>query len=600
MRSTIELSENWSFQPDPAGEGIHRGWFEPGFDAAGWLKVNIPSSFDMCLPILEAYEGHGWYRCSFSVPSDWQGKKITLHFAGANYHTSVWLNGKHLGDHQYGFLPFDFTLNDTLDLQGENVLAVCVDNIGSPDELPGTRPGWRPEGGLLREVNLEASDFLYLDYVCVNAEPAENKSGKLSVLAEVKNNTQGSGEAVVKIFLDKGDSGTEVASEKLNIEAGSDLSEIKLSAAVSDIELWSPENPKLYNLLIQICRADKVVDEKSLRIGFRKIETCENRPRLNGEPIYLKGFNRHEDSPQTGMCPDIEITKQDLLHMKAAGANFIRLCHYPHHPDELDLCDELGLLAMAENPLMWWVGCEDGEENCNSKLLNAKQQLTEMIRRDINHPSIIFWSVSNETQEHRPEVNKGNRELLDLARSLDPARLVTHASNRWRSDGTVDAEVCAMEKDTGRESVDVSAFFEADDIICVNGYPSLNRKGYGGEHDYDLKQSADFWEQHLSNLHEKYPGKPILISEFGYASLGGIIDGSFGEEAQAAAIEHEFAAFDKSWICGAAVWCWADHPWPQSGFCRNMRTSPYGVVTRDRKKLKAYEVVKKMFGDMRS
>jgi GNAT superfamily N-acetyltransferase len=198
-----------------------------------------------------------------------------------------------------------------------------------------------------------------------------------------------------------------------------------------------------------------------------------------------------------------------------------------------------------------------------------------MIRRDANHPSAIFWSVSNENQEDRPEVAEGNRALVQLAKELDPKRLAVHVSDHWQKHPN----------------------FAHDDVICVNGYPSLHRHAYDGEYDYDLFESTRFWREGLQALHEQYPGKPILVSEFGYAALEDVHGSAFGEEMQAEAIEIEFAGMDAPYVCGATVWCWADHPWPAATFqfCRYLAISPYGVVTRERRKLKAYWTVRRLF-----
>ena len=174
------------------------------------------------------------------------------------------------------------------------------------------------------------------------------------------------------------------------------------------------------------------MDSQSLRIGFRRIETRKDKLYLNGVPIVLTGFNRHEDSITRNMCMDLETARSDFKEMKDAGANFVRLCHYPHHPGEVDLCDELGLLVMDEIPLYWWDGLAEGEEACAHKLQAAKDQLTALIQRDRNHPSVIFWSVSNETEEDRPEVVAGNDALVKLAKKLDPTRLAVHVSNHWQ------------------------------------------------------------------------------------------------------------------------------------------------------------------------
>jgi GNAT superfamily N-acetyltransferase len=321
---------------------------------------------------------------------------------------------------------------------------------------------------------------------------------------------------------------------------------------------------------------DQPTDRREIRLGFRKVEASGGKLLLNGQEIYLTGFNRHEDSRMRDGAVDLGTARRDLIEIKEAGANFVRLCHYPHHPGELDLCDELGLLVMDEIPLYWWDGMREGVDHHRRKLEASKRQIRKMIRRDINHPSVIFWSVSNENREERPEVAEGNRQLVRLAKELDPSRLAVHVSDHhWQSHPN----------------------FSCDDVICVNAYPSLHRHGYDGDYAYDLSDSTRFWRDGLHRLHTQYADKPILVSEFGYAALEGVYDGAFGEDIQADAIAHEFAGMAAPYVCGATVWCWADHPWPAATFefCRHLGTSPYGVVSRDRRKLKAYRRIRQMF-----
>jgi beta-glucuronidase len=578
VRESTDLSGRWWFQPDPAGEGVHRGWFRPECDVRHWREVGVPASFDTCMPILEAYEGDGWFRRVFSVPADWRGRRVALRFEGVNYHASVWLNGERVGDHDDGFLPFEFAVQDVLRFGEENTLVVRADNTRRKGEAPGMRCGWRPDGGILREVRLIAADMLRLDRVSVVAEPTEG-GGRLAVRAEVRNDRADRAAVSLDARLMSGpECLVRLGSAQESCLSGQSAC-LSVDGIIAGVEPWSPDRPRLYDLRVALAVDGRIADEQAVRVGFRRVEARDSRLYLNGQPIYLTGFNRHEDSARAGMCPDMERTRQDLLDMKAAGANFVRLCHYPHHPGELDLCDELGILAMGEIPLYWWDGLAEGAEDCARKLAAAERQLAAMIRRDINHPSVIFWSASNETHEQRPEVVEGNAALLRLARSLDPTRLATHASNRWH----------------GAWSNCHEAQFEHDDVICVNAYPSLNQRGYGGRHGYDFAESTRFWREELARLHARHPEKPILVSEFGYASLEGVLDSGFGEDAQADALAHEFAGMDAPYVCGAVVWCWADHPWPQSGFCRNMRTSPYGVLTRDRRKLRAYWTLMDLF-----
>ena len=232
--------------------------------------------------------------------------------------------------------------------------------------------------------------------------------------------------------------------------AGASLN-IDLSGRIADIRPWSPRDPALYTLRVQMSGGGRMLDSVERRFGFRRIERKGTQLLLNGEPIYLTGFNRHEDSPTTGMATDLKTARQDLLEMKRGGANFVRLCHYPHHPGELDLCDELGLLVMSEIPLWQWNAQQEDAASNARKLAAAKRQLQRMIVRDRNHPSVIFWSVSNENHEQQPIVRDGNRELVELARKLDPTRLAVHVSSFFWADGA----------------------FDKDDVICINGYPNI-------------------------------------------------------------------------------------------------------------------------------
>ena len=596
MREIVGLSGPWLFQPDPAAEGTVRGWFRPAHDDSRWLPVGLPASFGRCLPMLESYEGEGWFRRKLHVPSHWRGRRVALRFEGVNYHASVYLNGELAGEHADGFLPFEFDVQDLLRLGEENVIALRADNTRRQGEVPGIQRGWLAEGGVLREVSLVATDRIHLEHVAVTAEPSA-QGGALSLRVELRNACATAAQVGVAARMTQdGRELLRLAAQPQLCEAGGLLA-VTFGGSAPGVLPWSPERPCLYDLDVELLADGRLVDSQALRVGFRRVEAREGRLLLNGQPVYLAGFNRHEDSPRTGMCPDMETTRQDLLDMKAAGANFVRLCHYPHHPSELDLCDELGLLAMGEIPLYWWDGLAEGAESCARKLAAAERQLAAMIRRDVNHASLIFWSVSNETHEQRPEVAEGNARLVRLARALDPTRLAVHASNRWRSGQSArygmqyeaDAAAAADTRSGGETQ------FREDDVICVNAYPTLNRRGYGGEHDYDAAQSTRFWREELARLSVLYPGKPILVAEFGHAAFEGVRDGAFGEEAQAEAIAREFDGMDAPYVCGATVWCWADHPWPQTGFCRNLRTSPYGVLSRDRRKRRAYAALRDLF-----
>ena len=580
-REGFDLCGLWRFQPDLPGEGEQAAYFEPEYDDRRWREVRLPGTFETCNPDLDTYEGTCWFRRRTTVPADWQGKRVVLRFEGVNYHAKVWVNGRNVGEHHDGFLPFEFPVQDLIHFGGENVVVVRADNFRRKGEVPGLQRGWRTFGGILRQVEWSVTDPLCLDHVTVVAEPAAG-GGRLAIRAWARNERRQGVEAALVVRVTDGAQRTlaHLTSRPLALQAGEER-EFSVDGHVAGIKPWSPADPKLYTVQVELVprledsRDGEPVDEQTVRVGFRTIQVRGGKLLLNGKPIFLTGFNRHEDSPRRDMATDLVTARRDLLDMKRAGANFVRLCHYPHHPGELDLCDELGLLAMDEIPLYWWDGYKEGEDNCRAKLAAAKRQLTAMIRRDVNHPSIVFWSVSNETDETRPEVVDGNRQLVCLAQELDPTRLAVHVSHRWQD----------------------HPHFDADDVICVNAYPSLHKRAYEGQFDYDLLESTGFWRERLRTLHERYPHKPILITEFGYAAFRCVYDNGFGEDLQAQAIEAEFAGMDAPYVCGATIWCWADHPWPQATFefCQYLGTSPYGVVSRDRRRLGGYWAARRIF-----
>jgi len=571
----INLCGLWRFQPDPSEDGEKVGYYDTKYDFSLWREVFLPCDFDTCSPGLESYEGSAWFMRKITVPSDWQDKKVMIRFQGVNYHAKVWINGKEVGESQDGFLPFEFNIQDVLRFGEENVIVVKADNFRRPGEVPGIQRGWRTYGGILREVEFVSIEPTYIDHLTIIAEPSEY-GGEISAGCELVNDT--AQEINAEVTLHVIDSEKKIlasfTSQPININARSSAM-VLLIGQVKGVKAWSPDNPELYTAKVELCQIDQILDENVIRFGFRTIQVQNGKLLLNGNPIYLTGFNRHEDSPKRNMSTDFGIVRRDLIDMKEAGANFVRLCHYPHHPGELDLCDEIGLLAMGEIPLYWWDGNQEGENNCKKKFATAKRQLAKMIKRDVNHPSIIFWSVSNENEEYRSEVAEGNCQLIQFVKELDPTRLAVHVSNHWGQHPN----------------------FSEDDVICVNAYPSLDRRGYEGQLSYDLSESTRFWREGLQKLHEQYPDKPILVTEFGYASLEGLYNNGFGEDLQSLAIESEFAGMDAPYVCGATIWCWADHPWPSAtfAFCRHLGISPYGVVTRERRKLRAYWTARWMF-----
>jgi beta-galactosidase/beta-glucuronidase len=582
VREVMDLTGKWGFRPDQLREGDANGWGDWKYDTGTWRQVQVPVTFDDCAPGMQGYRGVCWFQKKFTVPESWRGRRVGLRFEGVNNDAKVWVNGQLAGSHDVVYLPFELPVDGLLRYGQENLVVV---RVSSDNTLLPPTWYWRADCGILREVRLIATDPCRVANVRVVAEPAV-KGGAFSLRAFVEN-TEGkamTGTLTVNITDERAlawfgkKSLARWVSKETALPARA-VTEVMVSGNVPAAKPWSPESPSLYRAEIELRVGGRVIDRTSTRFGFRKIEVKGTSLLLNGRKLYLTGFNRHEDSPRTGMALDRETTRRDLEEMKAMGANFLRGAHYPHDPSEYDLCDELGILVMVEAPLNVWNGSKR-----EGTLQACKSYLRRMIERDFNHPSVIFWSVGNECAENVEGVYNGIQELVAHAKTMDPTRLVTHVSNRWSN-----------------RDIFQFAFPMQDDVISINEYFAQLRMGSRSE-GYDYAVIGKTFQDQVGRLHAILPDKPILITECGHASIEGC-DGPQGEVDQARGMEAELSAHTMDYLCGSTIWCWAKHPWPRGavyGYGCIFDQSPYGVVSRDRThKHKGFYAAKKCFRELR-
>ena len=356
----IDLTGLWRFQPDPFNEGEQLGWQAPATDVRFWREVRVPCVFDRCAPGMAGYEGAGWFRREVAIPSDWTEKRVELTFGAVNYHAKVWVNGRLVGEHADGFLPFTFIISDCVTPGETACIVVWADNERIAGEVPGLERGWRPYGGIIREVTLTGRDPLRLEGLVAHG----NANGHFTVRGRIVNGRAAEAPADIRLIVtDAG--GADVSNTGIHffgLAPGESADLEDFADTLDEPHLWTPETPYLYTAHLTLSVDEDIVEEHTLRFGCRTVETRGEQLLLNGAPIFLAGCNRHEDSARTDACTDLAQAKADFLDMKAMGMNFVRLCHYPHSPGELELCDEIGLLAMCEIPLYWWNGLEEGEE----------------------------------------------------------------------------------------------------------------------------------------------------------------------------------------------------------------------------------------------
>jgi beta-glucuronidase len=543
--------------------GITEKWFENGIPPGDHkLKVYVPSSWNYYQNRKNFYHfGTGWYENTFYLPEAWGSgqKKVTLVFGGANYKTSVWLNGQFVGSHEGGYTKFWFEVNDFVKFGMDNLLIIQVDNRYQENRIPWFQsPDWMNYGGIYRQVYLKLTPQVCIDdFQITNHIKYDRPIGKgynkadadlrLRFLIKDFRNYQTNFEGFMVVTLKNSkDSMTTEHPVKLS-SYGEDFIDVNFN--VSDCHLWSPDYPYLYNITFQLLDKNrKELDREHWRWGFRDIKIDGNQFYLNNRLLILRGINYHEDHPDVGNSLNPRLSYNDLNIMKDMNVNFIRMSHYPPYESFIEIADEMGFLIMNEIPL--WHMKE--AQYSTPYLINAQKQLWEMIHRDKNHTSVFAWSIANESDTDTPVCREFMKCLLDIARDLDPTRFHTLVPNNPMTDLTMDLV----------------------DFVCVNMFT-------GWYSDYDIKpkevipQLEKIWDR-IQNNKEIKGIKPLVISEFGAEAIAGFKDyanAHWSENYQYNLIQDYMKyIMECGYISGAAVWHFQDFRCsPFSGFLNRPR-----------------------------
>ncbi len=418
-RKTTSLDGHWQTIVDPYENGFYdyrlqpmaNGFFanqkprgrsdriEYDFDASDTLRV--PGDWSTQREALFFYEGTLWYKTSFdyALPA---GRRLFVHFSAANYHAIVYLNGAKLGEHEGGFTPFCFEITGGV-RPNDNFLVVKVDNTRRRDAVPTVNTDWWNYGGITRSVRLvEVPETFIADYV------VQLRKGSAQEVASWVRLSGGRARQAVTVAIPEARISQTVTSDAQG------FAEVRFPAR---LELWSPENPRLYDVVVS-AETDRVQE----RIGFRTIEVDDGEILLNGRPVFLRGVSAHEEAPiRTGRAYSAEEACTLLGWVKELGGNFVRLAHYPHNEHVTREADRMGVLVRSEVPVYWTIFWENA-----ATYESARAQLSENIIRDRNRASVILWSVANETPVGAAR-NGFLTRLVARVRELDPTRLVTAA-----------------------------------------------------------------------------------------------------------------------------------------------------------------------------
>jgi len=369
--------------------------------------------------------GTGWYRKSFVIPEAQSAKRIVIQFDGVYMNPVIWINGVSLGSHPYGYTSFWYDITDHIKLGKSNVVAVKVRNEGENSR-------WYSGSGIYRHVWLKVLEPVHVAQWGTTITTPEVNEGSAKVNIKTKVNNQSDDALKVKVITrilnTKGEESGKTESSQTVEKKG--LSEFVQDVTISKPGLWSVDSPELYTAINEVYAAGQLVDRVETKFGIRTIKfDVVNGFQLNGKSLKLKGGCFHHDNGPLGSKSYDRAEERRVELLKASGFNAIRCSHNPPSPAFLDACDHLGMLVIDEAFDMW----TDGKNTSDYHLWFEKwwqRDIESMISRDINHPSVILWSIGNEIPGmDSPEVVKTAQLLADFVRISDPSRKVIAAVN---------------------------------------------------------------------------------------------------------------------------------------------------------------------------
>lgn len=571
-RPTTSLNGDWKYIVDPYENGYYNYRYE-AFDkqehpwaSAFFLNskpkdksdlieydfdkmddLRVPGDWNTQKEKLFYYEGTVWYKKSFDFTKSNEDNKQFLYFGGVNYKAEVYLNGRKLGTHIGGFTPFQFEVTNVIRDQ-DNHLIVKVDNKRLKDGVPTLNTDWWNYGGITRDVKIIETPETYITDYQIHLK---SHSPDI-IIGHIRLN--GKNSAAQKIQI-------RIPNLKINKTLTTDQSgrcqfEIKAEA----LDYWSPSSPTLYDTHITT-KDDVIVDQ----IGFRTIQTKGADILLNNKLIFLKGISIHEESPiRGGRANNVEDAEKILGWAKSLGCNYVRLAHYPHNEHMLRVADKMGLMVWEEIPVYWTINWENKET-----YLNAQNQISEVIDRDINRACVVIWSMANETPTS-PSRNEFLKNLARFTKEKDNTRLISAALEQQNYKGDPFTRTIS------------DPFADVVDILSFNQYI--------GWYDGPIEKCQKI-KWHISQ------DKPVIISEFGAGAkfgLHGNKDERWTEEYQEYLYQETLKMIDEiDQLRGVSPWILVDFLSPrrvlpviQDNYNRK------GLISEKGEKKKAFYVLK--------
>ncbi|WP_020574456.1 glycoside hydrolase family 2 protein [Actinopolymorpha alba] len=551
FRRYISLDRRWRFRYDPDNSGSDAGWQRADLDDSAWGTIDVPSSWD--LKDNDGWggydgadfgkggalkDGYAWFRTSVNIPASWRGKHIRLAFLAASYSADVWVDGQWVGKHEGGHTAFALPVTEAVRPGRSVTIAVRVYRRASFTNYDGTGervsddyalpPGvvdYWPYAGLIRSVWLEAVPLVTVTKLLLDA-----RNGVLDARAVVENHSSEDFNGSVLLDPGRESRGTPVSVPVAVLAGGVAVASARLP--IPRAPRWSVERPNVLTAraVLRGSNPPPELDTLGSTYGVRSIEVKGTQLLLDGEPVFLKGYNWHEESDLSGRSMTIEEYEHELGHAKSLGANFLRNCVYNRHPYVYDWADRHGVLLMDEWDTMW-VGTISQKLQTETYGLSRALALATAWNNH-NHPSVFLWGLQNESTidaGSAPVYRAWLADMKDAVKSVDLSRRPVS----WASYSSWDPA------------------FDLADVVGFNEY-----FGYFYGKNEDLGPTLDA-------VHRNHPDKPIIITENGTWSYLG----HHGSPTEGGTEEWQAANFTSHWeqvtarpfVAGYAFWLLKDY-----------------------------------------